>query len=258
MFKKFITSLSKPQQTIFFLTDSWFRVIGYLLTITLIISVPPLIKLAIKPEMDMSTYEELKSALKSDWVQQPASIVDGTLTMEGLAVTDFGGYNIYLGERSEYQWAVNFVFGEKELKVYVRDIPVSAHRYETLALENYDFNTLDNGEITKLSVAIKTVYEKEKVLLFGEIFGQYFLNVLDYVFVAFMLTIAFYFFNYQLQMNFTLRFKFAFYLSSIYVVMRLLLSLFNLEALNPIAVLITALYHFVAFRAIKLVPRGGE
>lgn len=256
MIKKFMTSLSKPPLTIFFIRDSWFKVIFYVIFVTFLIVVPTIIKSTINPTMDLQRYQNMQSTLKSDFIIENAQIIDGTLSYEGSGSFSFDYFNVYLGGNEFSNNSVNFVFEENDLAIYVVDIEIDRQSYESLNLEDYDFSSTDDQDITKLSVALKQMYEQQSFIMTAEIFATYFLTLFDYVFIALLMALLMVFFINKIPMPFSLRFKLSLYLTTVYGVMQLILVLFSATYLNFISLIAVYIYHVWTYRSIKIIPKG--
>ncbi len=256
MFKKFTTSLSKPPLTIFFMKDSWFRVIFYVIFVTFLIVLPSLIKVTINPSMEYQRYQTMQELIKSDFRVDNAEIKDGILTYEAFGETSFDYFSIYLGKNVLNSRTLNFVFEEENLVLYMVDVELDRLSYKTLNLENYDFSSTENADIVRLSVALKHAYEKQTFILIGEVFATYIITLLDYLFIALFMSVLMVFFVSQIPMPFMYRFKLSLYLSTIYAVLQLILILFNASGLNILGIMAVYFYHVWAFRSIKIIPKG--
>lgn len=256
MIKKFTTSLSKPPLTIFFIRDSWFKVILYVFFVIFLIVLPTIVKTSINPSMDQQRYKNMQEGLKSDFVIQNAKITDGTLTYEAAGSISFDYFNISLGKQNLSNNKINFVFEEKDLVVYVVDVEIDRQSYVSLDFENYDFSSKDKTEITKLSVAIKKVYEGQSFIWVAEIFATYIISLFDYMLIALLMAVLMVFFVNRIPMPFSLRLKLSLYLTTVYGVMQLILVLFNASYLNILAIIAVYVYHVWTYRSIKIIPKG--
>jgi uncharacterized protein DUF1189 len=256
MIKKFMTSLSKPPLTIFFIKDSWFKVIFYVFFVSFLVVIPTIIKSTINPTMDMIRYQDMQNSLKSDFIIENAQIVDGTLTYEAPGSFSFAYFNVYLGDNELSNNSVNFVFEENDLVIYVVDIEIDRQNYQSLNMDNYDFSSTDNQDVTRLSVAIKQMYEAQSFIMTAEIFATYFLTFFDYIFIALLMAVLMVFFINRIPMAFSLRLKLSLYLTTVYGVIQLILVLFDVSYLNFIALITVYIYHVWTYRSIKIIPKG--
>ena len=101
MFKRLTTSISHPPQTVFFMKDSWKRIVLYVLLLPILLIIPTLIQLYADPSMNLRRYELLTQAVKDDFRTSNASIVDGTLTYEAPVSANFDTiFYLYLGDQN--------------------------------------------------------------------------------------------------------------------------------------------------------------
>jgi hypothetical protein len=256
MFKKFTTSLSKPPLTIFFMKDSWFKVILYVLLVTFLVVIPGFIRIALNPTMDINRYQEMQSVIKKDFIIENAQIIDGTLTYETADVAEFGFFAIYLGSQSLGNNSVNFVFEDQSLALYVMDVELDRVDYEAINLENHDFSSTENEDITRLSVALKTMYERQTSIMVAEVFAVYLFTIFDYLIVALLMAFLMAMFMSRIPMPFFLRLKLSLYVTTVYAVFQLILVLFNATYLNALGMLIVYFYHSWTYRSIKIIPKG--
>ncbi|MCD4826805.1 MAG: DUF1189 family protein [Acholeplasmataceae bacterium] len=256
MFKKFTTSLSKPPLTIFFMRDSWFKIILYVIFVTFLMTTPTLIKTIINPTMDLNRYQEMQSTIKTDFIVQNAQITDGTLTFEAFDSFTFDYFNVYLGNHDLDSNSINFVFEESDLAIYVVDIEIDRQSYASLNLENYDFSSTDDNDIVKLSVAIKKMYEAQSFIWSTEVLATYFLSLFDYILISLLMATLMFFFVNRIPVPFGLRLKLSFYLTTVYGVIQLILVLFNATYLSFLALFVVYIYNIWTYKSIKIMPKG--
>src|SRR5690554_1725795 len=243
MFKKFTTSLSKPPLTIFFIKDSWFKVIFYMLFVTFLVVIPGFIKIAINPTMDYDRYQQMQTSLKENFVIENAQITDGKLTYETIDKVDFEFFEIYLGTQTLATNKVNFVFEEEHVAVYMTGVEMDRLDYQSLGLYNFDFSSTETSELTRLSVALKMMYERQDVVFIAEVFANYFLIVLEYVFLVLLMAVLMSVFVGRIPMPFSMRFKMSVYLTTIYAVIQLVLVLFGAASLSLLGYFAVYFYH---------------
>ncbi len=256
MFKKFTTSLSKPPLTIFFIKDSWFKVIFYLLFVTFLVVIPGFIKIAINPTMDYTRYQNMQALLEKDFIIENAQITDGTLTYEDIDKVNFEYFEVYLGTQDLTPNKVNFVFEQQHLVVYMTGVEMDKLDYQTLNLYNFDFSSSEKEDLTRLSVALKTMYERQDIVFVAEVFAEYFIIIADYLFVALLMAVLMSVFVNRIPMPFGMRFKLSIYLTTIYAVVQLILVLFNASYFNIFGMFAVYFYHVWAYRTIKIIPKG--
>jgi len=201
-------------------------------------------------------YEEMKDVMTKDFRYDHASIVDGKLAYESYQVVDVDYFKIYLGNHNLNPNSINFVFEDQSIAVYAMDIELDRVSYQSLDLETYDFGSTEESEITRLSVALKTVYERQSMLLYAETMALYLFTVLDYLFVALLMAVLMAMFVQRVPMAFSMRLKLSLYLTTIYAVVQLILVLFNASYLNLLGMMGAYIYHSLAYRSITIIPKG--
>jgi hypothetical protein len=236
--------------------DSWFKVILYVIFVTFLIVIPNFIKTAIDPSMDYQMYEEMKDVIAKDFRYEQASIVDGKLIYESYQVVDVDYFKIYLGNHNLNPNAISFVFEEQSIAVYAMDIELDRVSYQSLNLETYDFGSTEQSEITRLSVALKTVYERQTMLLYAEIIALYLFSLVDYLVIALLMAVLMAMFVQRVPMAFSMRLKLSLYLTTVYAVVQLVLVLFNASYLNVLGMIAAYIYHNLAYRSITIIPKG--
>jgi hypothetical protein len=224
--------------------------------VSFLVIIPTIIKSTINPTMDILRYQDMQNSIKSDFIVENAQIVDGTLTYEVPGSFSFAYFNVYLGDNTQSNNSVNFVFEENDLVIYVVDIEIDRQNYQNLNMDNYDFSSTDNQDITRLSVAIKQMYEAQSFIMTAEIFATYFLTLFDYIFIALLMAVLMVFFINRIPMAFSLRLKLSMYLTTVYGVIQLILVLFDVAYLNFIALIAVYIYHVWTYRSIKIIPKG--
>ncbi|MFP4187178.1 MAG: hypothetical protein ACLFSU_03295, partial [Acholeplasmataceae bacterium] len=80
MFTRIRTSLTKPPLAVFFIKDSWGKVIRHLIFVPLILLLPLFLSALIRPGMDPERYQLMKDAIEKDIVGTDASIESGRLS----------------------------------------------------------------------------------------------------------------------------------------------------------------------------------
>lgn len=256
MFKKFTTSLSKPPLTIFFIKDSWFKVIFYMLFVTFLVVIPGFIKIAVNPTMDYNRYQNMQAILEKEFIIENTQITDGKLTYETIRKVNFEFFEVYLGTQNLATNKVNFVFEEEHIAVYMTNVELDKLDYESLGLYNFDFSSTEQAELTRLSVALKMMYERQDIVFVAEVFANYFLLIVDYVFLVLLMAVLMSVFVGRIPMPFSMRFKLSVYLTTIYAVIQLVLVLFGAPGLSILGYFAVYFYHVWAYRHMKIIPKG--
>jgi hypothetical protein len=60
----------------------------------------------------------------------------------------------------------------------------------------------------------------------------------------------------KVQFSYLMRFKLSVYLTTVWMVSELILSLFNVQYLDFVSVLLVYIYHVIAYRSIRVIKKG--
>lgn len=250
MFKRLATSLSKPPLAVFFIKDSWPRVIFYFLLLPFLLVIPYQISQMITPGMSLTRYELLVETISKNLVLDDASITDFELNYENSYQASFDYYIIYIGEHEVNNESIGIVFEKTNLSIYVRDQVVDTISYTDLGLESYDFSNDQIENIRYLASTIKTYLDQNQILSYVDFFLIYFLGVIDYLFYISLMTILMMLIIPLVKMPFNNRIKLSIYLTSIFIIVELVLILFNLTNLKSISIMFVYFYHIWAYKSI--------
>jgi hypothetical protein len=256
MFKRLTTSLTKPPLAVFFMKDKWPRVILYLLLIPMFLMIPSWMKSLISPGMSLDRYERMVNAISQDFVLEDTAITDGMLITDVQATATFDYFNIIIGDYTLEQDKIQFVFLPQDLALYVANMEISRTSYATLGLDNHDFSDGSVSNVRRLASAIKLFHDDIGLFSTAEIFVAYFTGLFDYIFYALLMTLFMMVFTRQLPLPFGMRLKLSIYLSTLYVFVELLAILFGVVWIEYLIIPLLYIWHFWAYRSIKIVDRG--
>ena len=198
----------------------------------------------------------MQEKFSKTFIGDQANITDGTLTYESIDKVSLDYYEIYLGNQTLAPNKFNFVFEEKHLAVYMTGVEVDRLSYASLNLDEFDFSSTEAENLTRLSVAIKIMYERQDLIFVAENLANYFLVIADYLFIALLMAVLMSMFVNKIPMPFSARFKLSIYLSTIYAMVQLILVLFNASYLSILGMFAVYIYHTWAYRHIKIIPKG--
>lgn len=255
MFQRLTTSLTKPPLAVFFMKDSWKRVLLYLLLVPMLLMIPTWLKSTISPGMSVSRYERLISAI-STLELSDAEIVDGVLITDETSSATFDYYQISVGNTELSADKVHFIFLEDGLLLRISQLDLIKSDYTSIGLENYDFSDQSALNVRLLAQSIKSVYEETNVFTIAEVSLSYFEGIIDFVFYAFLMSGLMYFFTKHIPIPYGFRLKLSIYLSTIFVFIKLLVILFNLPLLHYLVIPVLYIYHFWAYKSMKIIDRG--
>ena len=256
MLKRLTTSISRPSKTVFFMKDSWKRVVLYIFLLPLFLMIPLILTRLVDHSMSLERYDAMVQVIEDDFRSQNATIVDGILSYETpINASVLGLFTFYLGDQDLSNRTFNFVFEENGLTFYVARYRIEKVSYADLNLLNHDFSSTDSEALRTLSLALKLYIEEQSYIAFADISAEYIYGLLDYVFIALLMTFVMLMFINHVQFPFKFRFKLSVYLSSIWIVSELILSLFHLEQLEIISMLLVYVYHILAYRSFKVITK---
>jgi len=258
MFKRLKTSISNPPQVIYFMKDSWWRVILYLLLVPILLTLPLIIRSTITDEMTSSRYALIVDTIQSDFRTSEATIVDGVFTTNASINAKFEYFNLIIGDRDYDPSSVNIVFGESDLIMYISNVEFNRKSYEELNLSNHDFSSIDINEIKELAFAIRLFFEGQSVISMMDVLLTYFTGLFDYLFYILLLGLLGTLFIQRAPIPFKFRLKLSIYLTTVFVVVEFVLALFSAPQLGFISFLIAYIYHMWAYRTMQIIEVGGK
>mgnify|MGYP001119815330 CR=1 FL=1 len=247
MWKRLRISLSRPKLLVFFIQDSFFNVISYILLLTTLLILPNLIKLAVNNEMDLNRKELLYEALLefADF-----EIKDGTLIISNTEYVHFEHFTVILDGKAE-NMRYNIVLSKNDLVFYVAELESKRVSYTDLGIDNLILNkdNLENYRI--LTDTIETFLQTEKVINVSDIILAYLLNLSDYIAISFMLVIMTLFFPTMMKFTFSNRFRITAYLMTSWVLSQLIVRLFQIEFLEIVSLIVVYIYHVYLYRFLR-------
>ncbi len=256
MFKRLATSLSRPSKTVFFMKDSWKRVIAYIFLLPLILIIPLLLTRLVDPSMSLTRYDEMTKVIEEEFRTENASIVDGVLSYETPINATFSDlFTLYIGDQDLSRRTFNFVFEEDGLTFYIAEYEIEHVTYETLNLLNHDFGATDSESLRTINIALKVYIEEQSYIAFVDFSVRYIYDLMDYLFITLLMTFMMLLFTNRVQFPFKLRFKLSVYLSTIWIISEFTLALFHLEQLEVISMLLVYVYHILAYRSFKVITK---
>jgi len=257
MFKRLTTSLSRPPQTVFFMKDSWKRIVLYILLVPLVLIIPALLTVFADPSMNIRRYDLLTETVKDNFRLENAQIIDGSLTYETSTSANFDAiFFIYLGQQSLNRNSFNFVFEENDLVLYLATQEVDRESYANLSLLNHDFSSTDPNQLREINLALKSLIERQPTIIAVDMLANYTFSLMDYLFVVFVMSIMMFVFVTKIPIPYVMRFKLSVYLSTVWAASQLILSLFHAESFEFISLALVYLYHIVAYRSIRVINKG--
>ena len=256
MFRKIAISLTKPPLAIFFLKDAWSKIILYLIFLPFFMILPSIISLAIDPSMSADSYQEISNAMLSDFRFTDVTLENYQLTYSETSYVELDSFDISIGYINDI-YNVTFVFETEGVAVYYLDQQLDFQTYEALDFESHDFTSTALSDISQISIVIKNLYEQQTVLFVSDMILQYFVYLIDFIFVILIMTFLSSLMSPMIKLPYKLRFKFSTYLSTIYIFSNFILILLGLYALNVISMVLVYVYHLWAYKKLTVIPKGA-
>jgi hypothetical protein len=255
MFQRIRTSLTKPPLTIFYMKDSWSKVLRHLFLMPLIILLPLVLQYTVNQGMSPERFLRLQSALVNEFSEKEAMINEGVLIEEQSIIAYFDYFAIIMGNNEPQLSHIAIVFEDEHLAMYIYKTELTRMTYEHLNIGNFDFETATQADFTKLSSSIQSLIESQSVMLFIDSNLIYMTTLVDYTLIVLLMSLLMMIFVMNTPLTFKYRFKISVYLATVYLVVELILILFNLRELSFLSIFITYIYHLWAYRSMKIMPK---
>lgn len=243
MFKRINISLTKPKLIGQFINDKKRAIIGYLLLLLLIVTIPVLIKSIVNDKMDL----EFRLNFESEMISQK---LDYQITDFQLSSKDSSGIisidalnGVSLNETISLGSANNdllsskpyiFNFTEKDLEFYFGFILINKFSYQDLTLNDVDFG--DKNDLDIILKAIDQVYLNNKFRYEAVKVSSFYLSEL--VSVLFFILISVLIYGMQRpKLKAQYRFSLAVYSFTIFLFSSLLAQLFGINGLKIIGLI---------------------
>jgi hypothetical protein len=256
MFKRLATSLSRPPQAVFFMKDTWGKVILYLFFVPLFLVLPVILYASIDSSMKLSRYELMVKALEENFIVDDTVIVDGVLSYVEPVSARFDHFSLYIGTQSHERATINFIFEEQHLVMYMSNVEFNRMTYQQIQLENHDFSDDSPVNIRNLAASIRLFYEHQPEILYTDILLTYLFGLFDYLFYALLMGFMMLLFIPRIQLPFKFRFKLSVYLTTIWIFFQLITALFGIQEINSLGIIVLYIYHIWAYRSMKVISKG--
>ena len=256
MFKRFKASIAHPPQTIFFMKDSWWRIIGYILLVPFLLTLPIVLRSFVSSGMTSADYQALISTVQTHFRSDHIQIVDGVLIADEEISASYEYIHLVVGRGKLSQTAINILFDEDSIVMVMTNMEVERISYVDLDLLNHDFSSLNLDDIRTLSFAIRRYIEQQSVIRVMDFMLTYFTGLIDYLFYILMLSLLSMMFITKAHLPMKYRFKLSVYLTTIVIVLGLVTTLFNVN-LGFFTFFVGYIYHLWAYRSMKIIEPGG-
>lgn len=260
MYQRFKNSLFNPKQVFLNVSDSFKRVIVYVLSMVLLMMIPVFLVGVFQPTLFYPTSNDIYYGFNNSFKDKGLAIVDGKFENKEdrniLVVVD--GYNFSVGEIKTAINGIRIIFEEETIAVYqVLTLgylhEIDRFSYEQIGFSNFSF---EEGQIESFALGIVNMLAENKGLILINIFEFFITYLVDYFVYALFFSVISMFF-YRLPLTFSTYFKISIYLLTGWAMLNLLLSLFNLGSLYFYTTFIAYIYHIIAFRSVKVIKKIG-
>ncbi|MDX9692438.1 MAG: DUF1189 family protein [Acholeplasmataceae bacterium] len=256
MFKRLKTSLTNPPQTVMFIKDSWWRIVGYILLVPFLLTLPLILRSFVTDSMSNSKYQALITVIQEDFRSDQIVISDGVLTSNASISAQFDYLTLVVGRDELSPTAINILFEEEDIVMILSNMEVSRVSYASLELTDHDFSSSDLEDVKTLAFAVKRYIESQDIIFMTDFMQTYIFGVFDYLFYVLMLSLLSMFFISRARIPMKYRFKLSVYLSTVIVVLTMISILFGFE-LGIFSFFVGYIYHIWAYRFIKIIDTGG-
>lgn len=257
MFYRLKTIISKAPHAIFFMKDRWLRVISYMLFISIIAVLPLIIKTVTTKDMPNDRYLNIQTAV-TYLEDANMKIEDYQLSFQKGAEIQVDFLKFAVGTSTNSMTAFFVLFDTEGLKLIMANQVLNQKSYFQLELNDLDFNNLSQSQVRYVAFKLKEFINEVELVFFVDIVGQYFAVVLDYIFIALILALMSTFFFPLVQTPFSAKFKLSIYLGTMYIFSDFFLTLFGLQNLTFISIIVVYIYHMWVYRSIRIIPKGDN
>ncbi len=257
MFKRFATSLTKAPQAVFFMKDSWGRIIGYILLIPFLLTLPLVLRSFVTDNMTNARYQKLITTIQEEFRSDEIEMIDGLLVANQSISASFDYITLVVGRDKLSNTSINILFEEEGLVMIVSNMEVSRVSYASLELSDHDFSSREIDDVRVLSYAVKQYIESQDILFMSDFIQVYVSGLFDYLFYILMLSLLTLTFFSKSSIPLNYRFKLSVYLTTIVIVLDMLGILFSVS-LGFFTFLVGYFYHIWAYRFIKIIEPGGH
>lgn len=257
MIERLIKNLSHPKYAFLYIKDKFWRVFFYLIILATIMTLPVFINASIN-KTNLLPEQKTFSTVLTNLIDKDIKIVDGKLEVptEGNFV---GGSGMFFVSVKKYEYlnpGYYLVFEDEAATIYLNAgngliVKSNSYDYDDLNISNIEFTSENKNKLS--NIVIKTFTNNSQIIT-TLIMSSFFINYFDLLLVILIMTLFANAFI-KLPLNFKSHFKINTYIATIYAVLSLLLTLFGLEELNFIALIITYFFHQRAYRSIKIIGR---
>lgn len=256
IFQNMISAITSPKSAFLRIKDKKSKIVGYLLFLILLMSLPTIILGIIRADSLFLSSETLNVELVS-FTNKDLEISNYRLVAHDVNLSEtVDVYHFTVGDVRVSTAGFIFKLAEEGIETYYAvgqgmTIPIDMVSYEELNVENLNLSGSNiNVLVNMVTKAFSLNTQIVLTVLFSNILAQAFSLLLAILFLSMLSNI-----NKRIPIKFSHHFKVNTYLASSYAVAMLIFSLFNLRGLGFVALIIYYIYYFVAYNSIRVVSR---
>lgn len=255
MFQRIIKNLSHPKYAFLYMKDKISRVIFYILLLTTIMSLPVIIVSIFNPSSLIPSKGEITNSIDG-MVSYDVEIVNNKLNSSNNHYIDMGMFKIIVGNVSISDPGYILKFDDEAIITYLsagNGIVIETNKvtYESLNINDLEFSRINIIKVTNL---IMLGFSNDNAIITSLVLSGFLINLFDLVMIILILSLFASLLK-VMPIKFGDHFKINTYITTIYAVISLILTLFNLMELSIIALIITYIYQNMAYRSIKIIRK---
>lgn len=236
MFKRIYSNLFNPSEAGKYLKDKVGYVILYILFLSLLSSIPPIIQISYTNSYEENLKETLLTGIASK--KMTSEIVEYEYigdSVEPFAVDKYMFFGVNHNNLNSF--GITFMINDETLDIFVGKNNIKSYTYKELNLDNVNFNLKNNSDIEKIENALSIVYKEFKpYIVIGESIGIIFMQAFFAVLLILLFVGLYSFQEPKLLMKY--RFILVSYSATVYFFTLLLDNLFGINILSLIGIFI--------------------
>lgn len=252
MYQRFKNSISSPKMVFFYIKDSFLRVFGYILLLSLILTIPFFIIAATNKDLLFPDAGSIKTGFENNFVSDDIRVVDGSLVKPAKYSANFNvdNYSFVIGVVPSGSGSFVIRFEEKQVVLYTNAqgqvmVPIFGLDYQ----EDFNFTT---ENVNKMYKYVSSLVNDNGSLLVVTLVTFYTTGIFQILLYALIMSFIASVFK-KLPLKFSAHYKVAIYLLTPWVLFTTILNLFGLQFLSMFGLVIIYIYHHIAYKSVKIV-----
>lgn len=256
MLKKLKNNITHPKHAFLYIKDKFLNVFLYIILLTFFMSLPIILLGTLNPRELVPNSKDLNGKYQYLY-DENVEITNSTLNMnEKNHLIELGVFNISFGDVYYETPGFYLRFKENEIETYYNmgsgvTFQNKTYKYKDFEMEDYVFEPANSRKLTN---TINDIFSSDNVLISGLIISSIFINLMDLLFIILLLSLLAHLTK-RLPFKFKEHFKANTYIATIYAVTILILSLFNIAAVEFIPIIIVYIYQIIAYRSVKIIKQ---